>query len=1002
MSSLLSPGVSVSVTDAPVGQTSGQGTIPLILMATAANKLVPDGSAIAPGTQTSGSLYLSTSQTDLLNQFGNPYFEVNQGTVNQGGEINEYGLHAAFSYLSIANQAYVIRADIDLGQLAYQEEPPTAAPTNGTYWFNTASTSWGLFQNNGNATPGLAWNQVTVLQPTTAQLTGSVPSSSFGVAGNVAVVTETTNNAYYENIGGAWYLIGSASWSAARPTIATGTVHTPTFSSSTTIILDGITCTTTSTTLAQTIIDINGTSGISALGLTASNVGGYLTITDSNGLNITATGAVATAAGLAATTYGYHIFYDPHYSIPTGKVVGDWWIKTTNPNYGANYVVELYSTQTGQWSIVTAPFYATDALATAGYGSALATGSLYVDFNSALTIATGTATSPTLTPTTTLIINGNTVTLTGTTVASAVVNINAAAITGIVASGTTNLVLTNSVGGALVIAGTAQATLGFSTVYLPKATQVIRRYSGSAWATLTYTASATAPTNSPAAGTLWISNESFQVDIMVNTGNQWHGYKNVYSSTDASGVQITSAEPTTQANGDPLVANDLWLNSGNQLAYPELYVWNAISLEWVLIDLTDHTTPFGIVFHDARNNSDGTQNGATTAAAMLASNYVDPDAPNPEVYPAGILLFNTRFSNNNVKSWTPNYLTGYGAGYSVGTATFPAPTYLDRWVTASGNNYQGIAYFGRFAQHIMVVNAFNALIEDTDSIKSEFNFFNLIATPGYPELDLGMMNLNVSRKETAFIINDVPLHLPSSATALQNWATNVADVPGTDEFGRVLQYTYSAEYYPHGLGVNSNGLQVVIPSSTIALVTYAYNDSVAYPWVPPAGTQRGVVQNASSVGYVDPNTYQYVPVILNQGQRDTLFENDMNPIAFLPNRGLVVYGDKTLDPTDNLETRVNVARLVCFLRYQLDQLAQPFLFQLNTPTTWTAVESVFNRFFGDLMAVGAVTDFVVVCSSENNSPSTIALNQLWIDVGCVPSQSIDFIYIPLRIQSSLS
>lgn len=840
MAQLVSPGVSVTVIDQPNFTSAGQGTVPLIFIATAANKLSIDGVTIAPGTQSSGVLYLSTSQRDLLTQFGLPVFETSEGTVIQGSEVSEYGLHAAFSYLGIANSAYVCRADIDLNQLKYSATPPTSAPANGTYWFNLTATDFGMFKANGNATPGLAWDHIVPLIPTATQVDVSfVPLTSFGVNGDYAVVTLTTSNAMYQKLGGSWYLIGSSAWT--------------------------------------------------------------------------------TASGLG----NFQLHYATHVNIPVGTNSGDIWIKTTNPNFGANYIVEIYSITTGQFGIVTAPLYINDATANTAYGAAKAIGSLYVQYD---TLSAGTA------------------------------------------------------------------------------TQTIKRWDGSNWNVLVYTASYLAPTNPPVQGTFWISDD-FVVDVMVNNGSEWKGYKNMYSGTDASGVQITSAVPTTQANGNPLVANDLWLNSDDLVNYPALHRWDAINLVWTLIDKTDQTTPFGVVSADARSNADGTLNGATAPSAMLASDFVDPDAPNPQTFPAGILLFNTRFSSYNVKEWEPTLFTGQGA-YTVGTYSNSgswstgANANPGRWVTASGNQLNGAPFMGRYAQHQMVVKAFQAMITNNDNIRSEFNFFNIMSAPGYPELIESMVELNVDRKETAFIIADVPMRLPADATSIQNWATNAADVAITNEQGRTNLYTYAAEYYPHGLGTNADGSSVVIPSSTIALRTYAYNDSVAYVWTPPAGTQRGIVQNATSVGYINSSN-EFQPVILNQGQRDTLFTNDINPIAFLPNRGLVVYGDKTLDPNSDLETRVNVARLVCFLRYQLDQLGQPFLFQLNVDSTRSAVESVFKRFMGDLLSAGAITDFAVVCDTSNNTPTTIALNQLWIDIAIVPSQSIDFIYIPIRLQTTL-
>jgi hypothetical protein len=451
-----------------------------------------------------------------------------------------------------------------------------------------------------------------------------------------------------------------------------------------------------------------------------------------------------------------------------------------------------------------------------------------------------------------------------------------------------------------------------------------------------------------------------------------------------------------QTDGTPLVDNDLWIDSADLDNYPALYRYDATNQIWNLIDKTDQTTPFGIVFADARANADGSENGSEAITNMLISDYVDAGTPNPQTYPAGMLLFNMRYSTFNVKRWEPAFYAGQGA-YTVGNASFPAPTYVSRWTTTSGLRVDGSPNMGRFAQRAVVVEAMAGAIAGNDDIRSEFIFFNLLGAPGYPELIDEMISLNVDRKETAFIITDTPFRLKPDGTSINSWANNLTNQPGTNEFGRTNRYTYAAQYYPHAFSTNVDGQEVVMPSSAVAFRTYAFNDSIAYPWFPPAGTRRGQIQNASSLGYIT-DEQEFLPVRLNQGQRDVLYLNNINPLAFLPQRGLVVYGDKTLHPETSALDRVNVARLIVFLRYQLDQLAQPFLFELNTETTRASVQNVFERYLADLLSLEAITDFAVVCDDSNNTPERIDRNELWVDIAISPSRSLNFIYIPLRIR----
>ena len=120
----------------------------------------------------------------------------------------------------------------------------------------------------------------------------------------------------------------------------------------------------------------------------------------------------------------------------------------------------------------------------------------------------------------------------------------------------------------------------------------------------------------------------------------------------------------------------------------------------------------------------------------------------------------------------------------------------------------------------------------------------------------------------------------------------------------------------------------------------------------------------------------------------------------MPNRGLVVFGQKTLHNTASALDRVNVARLICYLRYQFDALAKPFLFELNDRMTRDQVTDTFERFLSDLSSKRALYDFLVVCDDTNNTATRIDANQLWVDIAIQPAKAAEFIYIPVRIKNT--
>ncbi len=508
------------------------------------------------------------------------------------------------------------------------------------------------------------------------------------------------------------------------------------------------------------------------------------------------------------------------------------------------------------------------------------------------------------------------------------------------------------------------------------------RWDGTAWTELEYTPSMLEPAGPPANGTLWYST-SLRYDIMVSDGQVWKGYRNFYPATDINGPILSATQPTEQSNGLPLVDNDIWVDTSENDVFTA-YRYDTNDQIWRLIDNTDHSSPAGIIFADARNNATGLSNGSELPEDMVVSDYVDPDAPDALLYPMGLLLMNTRYSTNNVKEWVENKFPQLPAGSR------------DRWVTASGNAPDGTPWTGYKSQRQMVVRALQAVLAANQDCRAESTFFNLLSTPGYPECIDEMVTLNTDKKEIAFIIGDTPARLAPDGTSIQSWATNAENVASNGDDGLVTNNPYVGLYYPWALSTNLDGSEVFVPPSMMALRTYAYNDQVAYPWFAPAGFNRGLVTGVTSVGYLlADGTYQ--PLTLNQGQRDVMYINKINPIAYIPNRGLVVYGQKTLNPVASALDRVNVARLINYLKYQLDNLAKPFLFEPNDKQTRQAVTATFNSFMGNLIGLRALYDFAVVCDESNNTPIRIDRNELWIDVAIKPEKAIEFIYIPIRI-----
>ncbi len=1134
MANLVSPGVEVSVINESFYVPSDAGTTPLFIVASSQDKQNGAGSGTASGTQSSNAntVYLLSSQRELTETFGDPkfYTDASNNPLN-GYELNEYGLQAAYSFLGVANRAYVLRVNVDTADLIGSANPPTARPTDGTYWFDLASSNYGIFE--WSQTDQKFTAQTPTLITSVSDLVGNsstgVPKTSVGDIGDYAInTTHVSNKIYKKTASNTWVHLGSSAWHLSLPvfTVASGTTVT----GSNNFSVNGILVTTGGTALSdvKTAFDTANIPGVSAtVNATTGNLEIFhngLGFGDStagfNTIRLEEGNGLLAELGLTAGTFnGVKFLQAAHTSRPTWKTAdenrpnGSVWFKTTSANAGANIVVKLYSSADGSFGTVSAPLHANNhqaifKLDPSNGGTGISAGTLYTQFNiteqsvdgqadstpnvgdfqifryeGGETIISSKTTHPTFTHNETFTVReslknqealdtAKTVTVQssdGSTLADKedfVSAFNGVGFTNLTASLITEGEFTGAIqikhrlGGEFRMnntSGTPIDDAGFGTANAhdyggfdsESTTKVANLYvapTGDSedstvgnevvatnFKRLSYTASSSEPTNEPADGTLWYDTSIDEADILAHNGTTFIGYKNAYANTDPNGPQFSATAPTTQSDGTPLVNNDLWIDTSDLENYPKIYKYNTAATisstntanqvavtttgaAFELIDKTDQTTEDGILFADARyhtstekNANNSTQAGtASSIKDLLSDNFLDPDAPDPALFPQGILLWNTRRSGYNVKEYKNSYITTTkypGSGSSgLGNVRFNnesvAGYYPDRWVTKSTNNADGSGSFGRKAQRQVVVQQLKSEIDTNQAIREDQRGYNVIACPGYPEVIQNLINLNTDRNNTAFVVGDTPFRLEGTATSIQNWSNNAAGATDNGEDGLVSSSEFLGVFYPSGQTTDNAGNNIVVPPSHMMLRVLANNDNVAFPWFAPAGTRRGLVDNATSVGYIEASTGEFETISVTESIRDTMHTVKVNPITFLSGAGIVNFGNLTKTSASSALDRINVSRLAVFLRTQLDAIAKPFIFEPNDELTRNEIKQAIESFLLELVGQRALFDFLVVCDDTNNTPTRIDRNELYVDIAIEPVKSVEFIYIPLRIKNT--
>ena len=200
-----------------------------------------------------------------------------------------------------------------------------------------------------------------------------------------------------------------------------------------------------------------------------------------------------------------------------------------------------------------------------------------------------------------------------------------------------------------------------------------------------------------------------------------------------------------------------------------------------------------------------------------------------------------------------------------------------------------------------------------------------------------------------------------------------------------LYSKYNTSYiatYANCVKINdiTSGIQTWVPFSGYAASIMANTDADFEPWYAPAGFTRGVVTNALDLG-----------IYPRQKERDSLYKASLNPVAFFPSEGFVVYGQKTLLKRPSAFDRINVRRLFINLEKITRDTLKFFVFEPNTLLTRTRVLNTLTPIFENAKNTEGLYDYLIICDERNNTPEIIDQNELVVDIYLKPVRTAEFI-----------
>jgi hypothetical protein len=213
---------------------------------------------------------------------------------------------------------------------------------------------------------------------------------------------------------------------------------------------------------------------------------------------------------------------------------------------------------------------------------------------------------------------------------------------------------------------------------------------------------------------------------------------------------------------------------------------------------------------------------------------------------------------------------------------------------------------------------------------------------------------------------------------------------------RQINNSYGASYYPWTRVRDSeSGTTFFCPPSVAAIGTLSYSQAVSEVWFAPAGFNRGgLTAGAAGVQVVG------VTEKLSSKERDKLYEANINPIASFPNEGLVVFGQKTLQTTRSALDRINVRRLLIFVKKEISRISNNLLFDPNTQVTWDRFTGQAVPFLESVKSRLGLEDFKVVLDDTTTTPDLVDRNIMYAKIFLKPTRAIEFIAVDFVITNT--
>ena len=279
---------------------------------------------------------------------------------------------------------------------------------------------------------------------------------------------------------------------------------------------------------------------------------------------------------------------------------------------------------------------------------------------------------------------------------------------------------------------------------------------------------------------------------------------------------------------------------------------------------------------------------------------------------------------------------------------------------------------------------------------------NLMLIPGVnkPIITNKLLTVCQSRKDCLAIIDLEGDYTPATEdTSSAENRIGAVSTAVSNLKTRNINNSYGCAFYPwvQVTDTLNSGERVWVPSSVAGFGAMAQSEARSEVWFAPAGFNRGGLGNLG--GPAGPRVVQ-ARQRLDSGDRDDLYEVNINPIATFPNEGVVVYGQKTLQQVPSALDRINVRRLLIYLKEKVGNISRNLLFDQNVSSTWARFKSQVEPLLQDVQSKFGITEYKLVLDDTTTTADLIDRNVMYAKIFLKPARAIEFIVVDFVITRS--